>query len=208
MLALCLALCMTAGPAYAASSSLSSAQQTVQALGIMTGDENGNLNLSGNVTRAQLTKMIIAASTYKDSISSTAKSSPFKDVKYTSWAASYVQTAVSAGWITGYTDGTFRPDNYVKLEEAVSAVLKMLGYKSSDFTGSFPEAQLAKHTALGLNTNISKTQGQTLSRQDCMYLFYNLLRTKTKSGVYYATTLGYTVNSSGGRVRIIVSYAN
>ena len=73
----------------------------------------------------------------------------------------------------------------------------MLGYKSSDFTGSFPEAQFAKYTALGLNTNISKTQGQTLSRQDCMYLFYNLLSTKTKSGVYYATTLGYTVNSSG-----------
>lgn len=97
VLTLCLALCLTAGPAYAASSSLSSAQQTVQALGIMTGDENGNLNLSGNVTRAQLAKMMIDASTYKDSISSTAKSSLFKDVKYTNWSASYVQTTVSAG---------------------------------------------------------------------------------------------------------------
>ncbi len=198
MFAICLTLALTAGPAYASSSSLSSAQQTVQALGIITGDENGNLNLSGNVTRAQFAKMMIAASNYKDSISSTAKSSPFKDVRYTHWAASYVQAAVSAGWITGYTDGTFRPDNYVKLEEAVSAVLKMLGYtSSSDFTGSFPEAQLAKYNALGLNESITKAQGQTLSRQDCMYLFYNLLGTKNKSGAYYATTLGYSVNSSG-----------
>ncbi|PKM72938.1 MAG: hypothetical protein CVU91_07905 [Firmicutes bacterium HGW-Firmicutes-16] len=198
VLALCLALTLTVGPVYASSSDLSSAQQTVQALGIITGDENGNLNLSANVTRAQFAKMMIAASTYKDSISSTAKSSPFKDVKYTHWAASYVQAAVSAGWITGYTDGTFRPDNYVKLEEAVSAVLKMLGYtSSSDFTGSFPEAQLAKYSALGLNESITKTKGQTLSREDCMYLFYNLLSTKNKSGSYYATILGYTVNSSG-----------
>ena len=197
ILSICLTLALTAGPAYAASSSLTSAQQVVQALGIIVGDGTGNMNLSANVTRAQFAKMMIAASTYKDTISTTSKSSPFKDVKYTNWAASYVQAAVTAGWLTGYTDGTYRPDNSVKLEEAASAILKMLGYSTSDFTGSFPEAQLAKYAALGLNTNISATQGQVLTRQDCVYLFYNLMSTKNKSGSYYATTLGYTVNSSG-----------
>lgn len=197
ILVLSMTFSLMAGSAYASSASATSAQQIVQALGIITGDENGNLNLSGNVTRAQFAKMMITASTYKDAISSTAKASPFKDVKYTHWAASYVQAAVSSGWLTGYTDGTYRPDNSVTLEEAASAVLKMLGYSSSDFTGSFPEAQLAKYAALGLNANISKTQGQVLTRQDCMNLFYNLMSTKNKSGSYYATTLGYTVNSSG-----------
>ncbi len=198
VLALCLALALTVGPAYASSSGLSSAQQTVQALGIITGDGNGNLDLSGNVTRAQFAKMMIAASKYKDSISSTAKSSPFKDVKYTHWAASYVQAVAKQGWMTGYVGGTFKPDDTIKLEEAVSAVLKMLDYTSSDdFTGSFPEAQLAKYAALGLNTNISKTQGQTLSRQDCMYLFYNLMSTKNKGETVYAVYLGYKVNSAG-----------
>ena len=197
LLALCLAIGFSMPTAHATSSSATSAQQIVQALGIITGDESGNLNLSNYVTRAEFAKMMIAASTYKDTISSNAKSSPFKDVKYTHWAASYVQAAVTAGWLTGYTDGTYKPDNNVKLEEAVSAVLKMLGYTSSDFTGSFPEAQLAKYSALGLNTGISKTQGQVLTRQDCINLFYNLMSSKTKSGSYYATTLGYTVNSSG-----------
>ncbi|MBP8639689.1 MAG: S-layer homology domain-containing protein [Oscillospiraceae bacterium] len=197
LLALCLTIGLTMPNAQAASSTATSAQQIIQALGIVTGDETGNLNLTGNVTRAEFAKMMIAASIYKDTISSTAKSSPFKDVKYTHWAASYVQAAVTSGWLTGYTDGTYKPDNNVKLEEAVSAVLKMLGYASSDFTGSFPEAQLAKYTALGLNVNISKTQGQVLTRQDCINLFYNLMSTKNKSGNYYATTLGYTVNSSG-----------
>ena len=197
LLALCLAIGLAMPTAQAASSSTTSAQQIVQALGIITGDESGNLNLGNYVTRAEFAKMMIAASTYKDTISSNAKSSPFKDVKYTHWAASYVQAAVTAGWLTGYTDGTYKPDNNVKLEEAVSAVLKMLGYSSSDFTGSFPEAQLAKYSALGLNDNISKTQGQLLTRQDCINLFYNLMSTKTKSASYYATTLGYTVTSSG-----------
>ncbi len=197
ILAFCLLFGLTAPTAGATSIDITSAQQTVQALGIIVGDEAGNMNLSGDVNRAQFAKMMIAASAFKDTISSTAKSSPFKDVKYSHWAASYVQAAVSSGWLTGFTDGTYKPDNNVKLEEAVSAVLKMLGYPTTDFTGSFPEAQLAKYTALGLNENITKTQGQALSRQDCMYLFYNLMGTKTKSNVYYATTLGYTVNGSG-----------
>ena len=100
----------------------------------------------------------------------------------------------------GYTDGTYRPDNGVKLEEAVSSILKMLGYTTSDFAGAFPDAQLATYAALGLNNGISKTKGQRLTRQDTMYLFYNLMTTKTKSASdskYYAATLGYTVNSNG-----------
>jgi hypothetical protein len=193
-LSLAIGIAVPAIPAAAADDSV---LQAVQALGILNGDENGDLNLSDNVTRAQFAKMMVAASSYKDTVSATASASPFKDVRYTHWAASYVQAAVAAGWVTGYTDGTYRPDNAVTLEEAVSAVLKMLGYTTSDFVGAFPEAQLAKYAALGLNDNISKTQGQALTRQDCMYLFYNLMGTKTQSGSYYAATLGYTVNSQG-----------
>ena len=180
-----------------ASTTQSSVLQTVSALGIINGDENGNMNLTSDVTRAQFAKMMIAASSYKDTISTTANASPFKDVSFKHWAASYIKTAVTAGWLTGYIDGTYHPESSVKLEEAATAVLKMLGYTTSDFSGSFPEAQLAKFSALGLGANISKTKGQVLSRQDCMNLFYNLMRTKNKSGSYYAATLGYTVSSAG-----------
>jgi hypothetical protein len=155
------------------------------------------MNLSGYVTRAQFAKMMIAASVYRDAVSETASLSPFRDVKSTHWAASYIQTAVSAGWLTGYSDGTYRPDNHVKLEEAVSAVLKMLGYTAADFSGSFPEAQLAKYSALKLDENITKTKGQYLSRQDCMNLFYNLMGVNTTGGIAYAAKLGYSINNAG-----------
>lgn len=188
-------LALPALPAQAADET--AVQQTVQALGIIVGDESGSLDLSGSVTRAQFAKMMIAASSYKDAVSAASGSSPFKDVRYTHWAAAYVQTAVTAGWLTGYTDGTFRPDNTVTLEEAASAVLRMLGYTTSDFYGAYPTAQLSKFAALGLGESISKTQGQSLTRRDCMYLFYNLMGTKTTGGSYYGTTLGYSVNDAG-----------
>ncbi len=51
--------------AGAAVSESSGEVQTIRALGIMTGDSAGNLNLGGNVTRAQFAKMLVNASSYK-----------------------------------------------------------------------------------------------------------------------------------------------
>lgn len=63
----------------------------------------------------------------------------YKDLPGTSAYAPYVRIAVQQGWLSGYTDGTFRPDNAVTLEEAVTAVLKLLGYKMTELSGSFPQ---------------------------------------------------------------------
>lgn len=114
---------LLAAPSYAAGDN---AVQMVQALGILDGT-----NLTGAVSRAEFANMLVAASSYKDSISGEGSGySLFKDVKSGHWASEYIRCAVSEGWMTGYTDGTFRPDQTVKLEEACSAVLKLLGYDS------------------------------------------------------------------------------
>jgi len=98
----------------------------VQALGILDGTD-----LESPVTRAEFSKMLVAASSYKDSVSSEGSGySLFRDVKSSYWASEYIRCAVSEGWMTGYTDGTFRPDETVKLEEACAAVLKLLGYEA------------------------------------------------------------------------------
>ena len=69
--------------------------------------------------------------------------------------------------------------------------LKLLGYTSADFGASYPQAQLEKYREIDLDTGISASRGEVLTRQDCMKLIYNLLCTKTKQGAYYCTSLGY-----------------
>lgn len=170
---------------------------TVQALGIMTGDENGNLNLSKNVTRAEFCKMLVAASTYKDTVGGSSGYSLFKDVKSDHWAVEYIKTAVENGWFVGYLDGTFRPNNTITLEEAATVALRLLGYTSEDLAGSYPTAQLSKFEALGLHSGFSTQRGQAMSREDCAWLFYNLMAAQTKSGQVYAQTLGYTLDATG-----------
>lgn len=167
------------------------------AMGVMVGDADGNLNLMSTVKRSEFVKMAVCASDYKDSATANANVSPFYDVRNTHWAAGYVKTAIDAGWVNGYLDGSFKPDNSVLLEEAVTIVLKMLGYTDSDFQGSYPSGQLALYRSLKLNANISASQGNPISRRDCAYLIYNALSATTKDGSVYAEKLGYTIDSSG-----------
>ena len=177
-----------------ASSSETSVIQTIRALGIMNGDESGNLDLSRTITRAEFSKMLISASPYKDTVSSEGSGySLFRDMKSTHWASEYIKVAVEQGWITGYTDGTFRPDSTITLEEACSAVLRMLGYGADSLAGSFPQAQLSKAASLGLRDGVSAAAGESMTRRDCMYLFYNLLTSETSENQIYGETLGYTV---------------
>ena len=180
-------------PAGAVSSS--TAVEAIQALGIITGDSSGDLNLSSPVTRAEFVTMMTAASSYKDSIGEGSGVSLFKDVKSDHWASEFIKLAVEQGWMSGYVDGTFRPDNQITLEEACTALLKMLGYDSSTLAGSYPSAQLSKASSVGLRDDVDAVQGEALTRQDCVMLFYNLLVSDDSSGTVYGITLGYTVTN-------------
>ena len=190
--ALCLALSLT-GPALAADGDTQ--LETVRVLGILTGDESGDLNLNASVTRAEFVKMMTAASAYKDTVGDSTGSSLFTDVKSGHWAGGYIQLAVEQGWVTGYVDGSFRPENTITLEEACTALLRLLGFDSGSLAGSFPDAQLSKARSIGLLDDLDAVQGDTLTRQDCVTLFYNLLVSEDSSGAVYGTTLGYTVTN-------------
>ncbi len=203
LLAAALAVSMLTLPAGAVSQS--TALETVRALGIMAGDSQGNLNLSSAVTRAEFVTMMTAASSYKDTVGSGYGVSLFKDVKSSHWASEYIRLAVEQNWMTGYTDGTFRPGRTITLEEACTALLRLLGYDSSSLAGSFPTAQLSKAGSVGLLDDVTAKQGQTLTRQDCVTLFYNLLLVDTKDGPVYGTTLGYTIKNNEVDYATVVS---
>ena len=203
LLAAALAVSMLTLPAGAVSQS--TALETIQALGILAGDSQGNLNLSSAVTRAEFVTMMTAASSYKDTVGSGYGVSLFKDVKSSHWASEYIRLAVEQNWMTGYTDGTFRPGRTITLEEACTALLRLLGYDASSLAGSFPTAQLSKAGAVGLLDDVAAKQGQTLTRQDCVTLFYHLLLAETKAGAVYGTTLGYTVKNNEVDYATVVS---
>jgi len=171
--------------------------QVLSALDIMTGNENGDLMLSRRVTRCEFTKLTVAASPYADGIGETTAVSPYPDVPHTHWAAPYVEAAVGLGYVNGYLDGTFHPDEDITLAMGVTMAVRLLGYQDSDFSGAWPAGQMALYRSLDLDEGISIGQNDPMTRQDAMYLFYNLLTAKTKTGQVYLTTLGRGLTAAG-----------
>ena len=200
LLTLTLTLPLAAGlPVSAASSEVdeNTMLQILSIIGIINGDENGNLNLGNSVTRAEFVKLAVAASMFKDAATAAAAVSPFSDVRNTHWASGYIKVAVDARWVTGYLDGTFVPDNTVKLEEAATVMLKLLGYTDADIKGGYPEGQLALYRSLKLDKGVSAQRGEFMSRRDCAYLIYNTLLAKNREQKVHVTTLGYAIDAKG-----------
>ncbi len=152
------------------------ASALMKELEIMQGDENGNMMLDKKVSRAEFAKIAIAASPNKDSVAVGLKQSPFRDVPYTEWYAPYVKAAVSAGYVVGYLDSTYRPGNTVTYEEAVSVMLRVLGYDDSTFNDAYPYGQLSKAQGLNLLDGVNASIGDELDRRQVMMLTYNALK--------------------------------
>ena len=78
----------------------------------------------------------------------------------------------------GVGDGTFRPDNPITLAEGATIALGLLGYTAEDYSGAYPTPQLALYRSKGLDQGVSAQRASdSLTRQDAMYLFYNLPQT-------------------------------
>ena len=197
LLAFLLLLPMIPKGIAAAVSPEDTALRVARSLEIINGNEKGDLMLDKQVTRAEFVKMALSASSYKDRASAGVAVSPFPDVRNTHWAAGYIKTGVDIQIINGYTDGYFRPDNPVCLVEAVNIVLKLLGYTSSDLSGSFPGPQMSYYKSLKLDANLTAQAYDQLTRRQCVMLLYNALCAQTKTGQVYCTTLGYATDASG-----------
>ena len=100
-----------------------------------------------------------------------------------------------AGYVSGYLGGTFHPSADITLAEGVTMVLPSPGlHQRKSFTRAYPAGQMAAYHNLGLDEGISAAQNSAMTRRDALYLFYNLMTTKNKSGAYYLNTLEPTLN--------------
>lgn len=89
-------------------------------LGMVKGYPDGNFMPRADITRAEFAAM---ATRFAD-ISSGSKT--FTDVAKDHWAYDVIQKAAAAGWISGYPDGSFKPDQPITRAEVVAITNRML----------------------------------------------------------------------------------
>ena len=195
LLAVCILIPVLALPASAVNSNV--AIQTARTMGILTAQTAEELN--AQVTRGEFARMLTLISAYRETVNEqTQVGSLFTDVNSATEYAPYIRIAVQQGWMTGYTDGSFRPNDPVTLEAACASALSVLGFTAADLSGAFPAAQLNKASELGLRSGLSRRQGEAMTLTDCAVLLYNTLIATNKNGSVYGNTIGLTI--SGGQV--------
>lgn len=153
----------------------------LKALNIMVGDETGNMHLESLVTRAEFIKLASEISDYRNAIPLTQKTSPFSDVPFTHWASAYVKAGVERGIVSGYLDSTFRPENPVTYGEAITILLRILGYNDADFGDAYPYGQYALAENIDLLEGIEADLFTAIDRKTAAELLLNALDTKYKN---------------------------
>ena len=86
----------------------------------ITGYPNGTFGGSKSITRAEFVTMLVRFIGVQNEDCS------FTDVSKSDWAYRYIATATKAGWIAGYTDGTFKPEQPITRAEAMTIINRVL----------------------------------------------------------------------------------
>lgn len=99
----------------------------MQQFGIVTGYTDGSFRPDAPVTRAEFAAI---ASRFEKL---TQGSKSFTDVPDTHWAVKYINFAATRGWVTGYEDGTFKPEHSITRAEVAAVTCRLLE-RSADQT--------------------------------------------------------------------------
>ncbi|WP_099190568.1 S-layer homology domain-containing protein [Tepidibacter mesophilus] len=120
------------------------AVERLSAFGIVNGMDDGKYHEEMKVTREQFAKILVEALGLGNAAAAANGATNFNDVESSRWSSGYINVAVGQGLIKGYPDGTFQPASEVSYAEAVTMLVRGLGYKDEFLTGSWPGNYVAK----------------------------------------------------------------
>ena len=120
------------------------------ALGIIEGYPDGTFKPERNITRAEFAKIAVITMGLEKSADLLANvPSQFKDVKVGDWYTKYINVAANQGILKGYPNGNFRPEANITEAEALTIVLRLLGY-NDNLPGKWPYNYVTQADRLGL----------------------------------------------------------
>lgn len=147
----------------------------LEVLGIADGDENGSFVPYDSVTRAEFTKLLITA-LGEEQAAYSITATHFDDCK-DHWAAGYIEAGAADGFIDGYDDTHFAPDDNVTYAQAVKMLVSAVGYTTyAENSGGWPAGYMKYGNSLGITKGITGVNNDTeINRLTAAQLLYNAL---------------------------------
>lgn len=153
-------------------------------LEVVAGYPDGTYRPAKEVNRAELAKMIVISMGLDEDAERAQADNIFtdeslKDGEAFAWARGYVNTAAGAGVIKGYPTGEFKPEKTVTYAEALTMMLRALGYGNvMEEEGTWPTNAILKAKELELTDDVKyNNSSDGAVRGDIAILLWNMLRT-------------------------------
>ena len=152
----------------------SEAVTVLKDLGVVAGYPDGTFRPDQIVTRAEMARFIVAALGLEQfAVGTTSK---YSDMGQAPWAQGYVAYGTSLGFISGYPDGTFKPNQQVSFQEAASMLVRALGYTEAFLPGGWPAEWMIKANSLGIFDDVTMASGASgADRGAIAQMLYNAL---------------------------------
>ena len=172
---------------------LSARVDSLRMLGVVAGDTAGTFRPNSTLTRAEFCVMAVNAMGNAGQVALYSTRTIFPDVRSDHWARGYINLAASGKTkiIAGTDQGVFEPDSPITYGQAVTILIRILGYTDEDTGMLWPDGFIALAEKIGLADGLSGLGGSDpITRGQAATLFCNLLTTEQKEGGLYAAELG------------------
>lgn len=171
-------------PDVADTASYKQAVDELSALNIVNGYEDGTFQPDKNVTRAEITKMVVTAlgdTVLNSAEAAKGRDTQFTDVPGTHWAAGYISVGTSSqagNFINGYSATEFGPEDNVTFAQAMKMLVGALGYTYySEQNGGWPNGYLSYGYKLGISDGVTGvTNDQQVTRAQVAQMIDNALK--------------------------------
>ena len=168
--------------------------ETLRLMGVLDGYGDGTFRPDTILNRAQFCKMAVYAMDGSSELGRYSTVTIFPDVKPSLWAASYINMAAKKGVIAGFADGKFKPNQTVTAGQAVTILMRGLGYKDANMGGVWPQGYMAEAKTCGLLKSTGITSAYSaLTRGQAAKLFLNLFEAKRGTGEGAVVLFNYSV---------------
>jgi hypothetical protein len=171
------------------------AVERLSAFEIVNGMEDGKYHPELDVTREQFAKLVIEATGLGSAAKAAVGSTKFADVDAARWSAGYINVAAGQGIVKGMPDGTFRPTAKVTYAEAVTMLVRALGYQDGFLEGNWPGNYVAKAAELDITDDVVFATTGYADRGSVAVMVNNTLDAKViKVNTYEGTLIKYQVS--------------
>ncbi len=182
--------------------SYSEAVEALAALGAISGYEDGTFQPNNNITRAEVTTMVVAALNMTADAQNSGSTTQFADVNANAaWAAGYVNVGVAQNFISGMSATEFAPSENVTYAQVLTMLTRILGYGDfAEARGGYPNGYLTAASTAGILTGVAAGANDAMTRAQVAQLIWNAVQAPMLDITTFSTsTTGMEMQKMDGK---------